>query len=66
MALGVDGMRAGRVILKVVLLTLGTLLFVMCLTMVYESMRAVMDIGGSCASGNTPYEIARPCPKGVG
>jgi hypothetical protein len=29
-------------------------------------MRSVMEIGGSCASGNTPYTIARPCPKGVG
>jgi hypothetical protein len=66
MALGVDGMKAGRVIVKAVLLTLGTVVFVVCLTMVYKSMRSVMDIGGSCASGNTPYEIARPCPKGVG
>ena len=66
MALGVDGMNARRVIVKAVLLTLGTLVFVVCLTMVYRSMRSVMDIGGSCASGNTPYEIARPCPKGVG
>jgi hypothetical protein len=66
MALGVDGMKTSRVIVKVVLLTLGTLVFVVCLTMVYKSMRSVMDIGGSCASGNTPYEISRPCPKGVG
>src|SRR5215210_7205958 len=21
---------------------------------------------GTCASGNTPYEIARPCPEGTG
>ncbi len=66
MALGVDGMKTSRVVVKVVLLTLGTLVFVVSLTMVYKSMRSVMDIGGSCASGNTPYEIARPCPKGVG
>jgi hypothetical protein len=59
-------MNARRVILKAVLLTLGTLVFVVSLTMVYKSMRSVMEIGGSCASGNTPYEIARPCPKGVG
>ena len=65
MALGVDGMRARRVIVKAILLTLGTLVFVVCLTMVYKSMRSVMDIGGSCASGG-PYDIARPCPKGVG
>jgi hypothetical protein len=39
MALGVDGMRARRVIVKAVLLTLGTLVFVVCVTMVYKSMR---------------------------
>jgi hypothetical protein len=66
MALGVDGMKTSRVIAKTILLTLGTVVFVLCLTMVYKSMRSVMDIGGSCASGNTPYEIARPCPKGIG
>jgi hypothetical protein len=64
MALGVDGMRARRVIFKSVLLTVGTLGFVVCLTLVYESMRSVMDIGGSCASGG-PYTINRPCPEGV-
>ena len=37
-----------------------------CLTMLFWSMRAVMEIGGSCASGNVPYEITRPCPQGVG
>jgi hypothetical protein len=36
------------------------------LTIMFFAMRAVMDIGGSCASGNTPYQIARPCPDGVG
>jgi hypothetical protein len=35
-----------------------------CLTILWLSMRAVMDIGGTCASGG-PFEIARPCPKGV-
>jgi len=34
------------------------------LTGVWLGMRAVMDIGGSCASGG-PYEIATPCPQGV-
>jgi hypothetical protein len=65
MALGVDGMRAGRVVWKASLLTVGTLVFVASLTMMYESMRAVMEIGGSCASGG-PYTISRPCPQGVG
>jgi hypothetical protein len=31
------------------------------LTLVFMSMRAVMDIGGTCASGG-PYVIAQPCP----
>lgn len=35
-------------------------------TCLFFSMRSVMDIGGSCASGNVPYEITRPCPQGVG
>jgi hypothetical protein len=34
-------------------------------TWIYLTMRAVMDIGGSCASGG-PYVIANPCPNGVG
>lgn len=34
------------------------------LTLVFLSMRAVMDIGGMCASGG-PYVIAQPCPDGA-
>jgi hypothetical protein len=34
------------------------------LTWTYLGMRAVMDVGGSCASGG-PYEIAQPCPDGA-
>jgi hypothetical protein len=65
MALGVDGMRAGKVIRKAIFLTLGTAIFIFCLTLVYQSMRAVMDVGGACASGGA-YEIRQQCPKGVG
>jgi hypothetical protein len=64
MALGVEGTRTSRVLLKIVLLTFGTLLFVTSLTLVYLSMRAVMDVGGACASGGA-YEISTPCPDGV-
>ena len=64
MALGVDDTPACRVVLKTALLTLGTLGFVVCLTLMYLSMRSVMDVGGSCASGG-PYSINAPCPKGV-
>jgi hypothetical protein len=35
------------------------------LTLLWLAMRAVLDIGGTCATGG-PFEIARPCPKGVG
>ena len=65
MALGVEGMHAGKVIRKVIFLTLGTAIFIFCLTALYESMRAVMDVGGACASGGA-YEIRQACPKGVG
>jgi hypothetical protein len=34
-----------------------------CLAWAYLSMRAVMGVGGSCASGGA-YEIATPCPDG--
>ena len=40
------------------------LLLGMGLMWAFESMRAVLDVGGSCASGNTPYQIATPCPGG--
>ena len=63
-ALGVEGMRAGRVVMRATFLTLATVLFVASLTLVYQSMRSVMDIGGSCASGG-PYVNARPCPDNV-
>ncbi len=34
-----------------------------CLTMVFLAMRAVMDVGGSCADGG-PYVSAQSCPEG--
>lgn len=33
-------------------------------TWTYLGMRAVMDVGGTCAEGG-PYEIAQPCPGGA-
>jgi len=42
-----------------------TLAGVACaMTLVFLGMRAVMDIGGSCASGG-PYVVGTPCPKGI-
>ena len=64
MALGVDDMRPGRVAFKATMLTVGTLGFVFCLTLLYEAMRGVMDVGGTCASGGA-YQIRQQCPQGV-
>jgi hypothetical protein len=64
MALGVDEVPAGRVVWKTALLTLGTFGFVFCLTLLYLSMRSVMDVGGSCAEGG-PFEVRQQCPEGV-
>jgi hypothetical protein len=35
-----------------------------CLTLLFLGMRAVMDIGGACASGG-PFVPVQPCPDGV-
>ncbi len=35
------------------------------LVLLFLSMRAVMDVGGVCASGNTPYQPRVQCPSGV-
>jgi hypothetical protein len=34
------------------------------ITVVFLSMRSVLDVGGQCASGG-PYVIATPCPDGT-
>ncbi len=43
---------------------LGLLMLSAGITLVFLTMRAVMDIGGACASGG-PYVIAQPCPDSV-
>ncbi len=45
-------------------LCLCVVLVTITLTWTYLGMRAVMDVGGSCAEGG-PYVIARPCPDGT-
>jgi len=40
------------------------LVLALALTWAYLAMRAVMDVGGTCAEGG-PYEIAHPCPDGA-
>jgi hypothetical protein len=39
--------------------------FAASITLMYESMRAVMDVGGSCGSGG-PYVVRQECPDGAG
>ena len=51
MALGVEAVPAGRVVRKTVLLTIGTLGFTFCLTLLFLGMRAVMDV--------EDYELAK-------
>ena len=58
-------MGAGRFTLKAVNTFIGVAGLVLCLTVLFYCMRAVMDMGGTCASGG-PYVVARPCPSGVG
>lgn len=43
---------------------LSVLFFCLSLTVLFLSMRAVLNIGGFCAEGG-PYEIAVHCPKGI-
>ena len=47
----------------VALAMVGWLGLAACLTMVFLAMRAVMDIGGSCADGG-PYVVSQACPEG--
>jgi hypothetical protein len=44
---------------------LGIALFVGSVVLFNVQLIALLEIG-TCASGNTPYEIARPCPEGTG
>lgn len=50
---------------QVVLTFIGLVGATAALCVLFLSMRAVMDIGGVCASGNTPYNPRVPCPNGV-
>lgn len=56
--------RTGSPYVAVLVTFLCVLVLGMCLAWAYLSMRAVMGVGGSCASGGA-YEIATPCPDGT-
>ena len=49
---------------RVVGYLLGIAALAFCITLLWLGMRAVMDLGGFCASGG-PYEIAVECPDAV-
>lgn len=59
------GNDRGANVVDVALYLLGILGLAASLTIIWLSMRAVLDIGGYCAEGG-PYEIAHHCPDGVG
>ncbi len=44
---------------------LGAALFLASVVAFNYALIQLLEVG-TCASGNTPYEIARPCPSGVG
>jgi hypothetical protein len=53
-----------RTAARVLVVFVSLLVFVASLTVLFLAGRAVMDIGGSCASGG-PYVVGRTCPKGT-
>ena len=56
--------RANPRLLDVLLVVVAVAGLTMCITLLYEGMRAVMDVGGACADGG-PYVSAQPCPDGT-
>ena len=57
-------MSPRQLILRSVLTFVSLVGVAAALTWLFLGMRAVMRVGGSCASGG-PYEISTPCPQGV-
>lgn len=58
-----NGRSQGVGVRSVVLGAIGYGGTAMCVTLMFLAMRAVMDIGGSCADGG-PYVSAQSCPEG--
>jgi hypothetical protein len=59
-----DGTSLLRTAVRVLVVFASLLVTVASITVLFLAGRAVMDIGGSCASGG-PYVVARSCPKGT-
>jgi hypothetical protein len=55
------GLRTGVVVRKLTFTAVGVFLFAVGLTILFQGMRSVMEIGGYYASGG-PYEIRQECP----
>jgi hypothetical protein len=60
-----EGMDPTRLARRSVLTFVGLAGTSGALTVMFLSMRSVMDIGGVCASGNTAFQPRHPCPTGV-
>ncbi len=58
------GLMDAATLRRVVLMFGGLMIVATGLTLVFLSMRSVMDIGGTCASGG-PYVVAQECPEGA-
>ena len=54
-----------RVAVRVFVAWCGLVLAAASMTVLFLGMRAVMEVGGTCASGG-PYTIETACPKGAG
>lgn len=61
MAMGVPGMTTAQVVRKRLYLFVGVAMTATAITMAFFGMRAVMAVGGTCASGG-PYQVAQECP----
>ena len=58
------GVTIGRVVGRGALAAVALAVVALSLTWLNQVAAAVMDVGGSCASGGA-YEVATPCPEGV-
>jgi hypothetical protein len=58
-----ESQAPGTPYVKILVTYACVILMGMALAWAFLSMRAVMGVGGSCASGG-PYQVATPCPDG--
>jgi len=60
-----EGPSPARVVRSAVWIFVSMTALAAALTILFLSMRSVMRVGGACGSGNPPFVIATPCPKGI-